>query len=80
MPQSNTDVKPEFFFSYEANAQGVKKLEFVTDGPLVVQSILLLVEEVNNSFEQKFPTVSGFLQELTNVARNIEEIKNGKEA
>ena len=80
MQQSNTETKPEFFFSYEADATGVKKIEFVTDGPLVMQSILIMLEQVNESFEQKFPAVSDFLQELTNVARNIEEIKNGKEA
>lgn len=83
MQQQNTEApqqKPEFFFTYEADANGVKKIEFVTDGPLVMQSILLMLEQVNESFEQKFPAMSGFLQELTNVARNIEEIKNGKAA
>lgn len=80
MQQSNTETKPEFFFNYEADAKGVKKIEFVTDGPLVMQSILLMLEQVNESFEQKFPNTSDFLAELTNVARNIEEIKNGKEA
>lgn len=78
--EQTAEQKPEFFFTYEADANGVKKIEFVTDGPLVMQSILLMLEQVNESFEQKFPAVSGFLQELTNVARNIEEIKNGKEA
>ena len=79
MQPSNTEEQaPEFFFNYEAGAEGVRKIEFMTDGPLVMQSILLLVEEVNNSFEQKFSTVSEFLTELANVARNLEEIKIGK--
>ena len=71
---------PEFFFHYKANAKGVELIEFVTDGPMVMQSILLLAEEVNKSFDQKFEKVSDFLQELTNLARNLEEIKNGKDA
>lgn len=77
-PSNTEEQKPEFYFTYRANAAGVQEIAFVTDGPLVMQSILLMLEEVNNSFEQKFPSVSGFLAELTNVARNIEEIKNGK--
>lgn len=78
MSQNSTEEQaPEFFFHYKANANGVELIEFMTDGPMVMQSIMLLLEEVNNSFDQKFEKVSDFLQELANVARNIEEIKHG---
>lgn len=81
MSQNSTEeVKqvPDFFFHYKANANGVEQIEFVTDGPMVMQSLLLLAEEVNKSFEQKFANTSDFLQELANLARNIEELKNAR--
>ena len=79
MSQNSTEEQAqEFFFHYKANANGVELIEFMTDGPMVMQSLLLLAEEVNKSFDQKFANTSDFLQELATLARNIEELKNGK--
>ena len=77
MTQSNETA--EFFFNFSADKNGIVSLEFQKNAPLVLQSIVALCEQVNNSFDTPLANLYEFFKVLADASRKIEEVRNDED-
>lgn len=62
----------KFFFSLQADENGITELKFRKQGPNVLGVLLGVSDYVNQTFDQPFPSVSHFLHHLAGIAAEVE--------
>jgi hypothetical protein len=71
LPENKDDG--QFFFSLQANNDGVTELKFRKQADRLLGTLLFALEYINQSFDEPFPTVGGFLRNLAEIADKVEE-------
>lgn len=72
-PAPETVTAPvEFFFSLQANAEGVTELKFAKQVEPLFGTLLTALDYINQTFDQPYLTIGKFLRNLANTADQIE--------
>jgi len=61
-----------FTFKVEADHQGIAAISFKKEPEYVIATLLNILDCVNQSFDQPFPTVGDFCRELGNMTDTVE--------
>lgn len=62
----------KFFFSLQADDNGVTELKFRKEADRVFGTILFTLDYINQSFDVPYPTVSEFISQLSELAKYME--------
>lgn len=71
LPENSDDGK--FFFSLQADENGVTELKFRKQADRVFGTMLFTLDYINQSFDVPYATVSEFIDTLSAMAKHIEE-------
>lgn len=66
-------VENKFFFSLQADEDGITELRFKKDGPQVFGVLFATLDYINSSFDTPYPTVGEFLRMMADGADKIDE-------
>jgi hypothetical protein len=71
LPENKDDG--QFFFSLQANNEGVSELKFRKNAERLFGTLLFAHDYINQSFDEPFPSVGAFLRNLAEIADKVEE-------
>lgn len=69
----------KFFFSLQADENGITELRFKKDGPQVFGVLFATLEYINSTFDTPYPTVGEFLRMMADSADKIDEELRARE-